>query len=126
MIVGSTRNLRVFAYPQPADLRRGFDGLSGLVTGALRRDPLSGDCFLFTNKSRTRAKVLLYDGTGLCLYHKRLEAGRFACLWERAGEGALELTLSELALFLEGSRAVGRIALSPPRIVPRGVELRNN
>ena len=126
MIVGSTRSLCVFAYPQPADLRRGFDGLSGLVTEALRRDPLSGDCILFTNRARTRAKVLLYDGTGLCLYHKRLEAGRFACLWESAGEAALELTLSELALFLEGSRAVGRIALSPPRIVPRGVELRNN
>ena len=43
MIVGSTRSLRVFAYPQPADLRRGFDGLSGLVTEALRRDPLSGE-----------------------------------------------------------------------------------
>lgn len=126
MIVGSTRGLRVFAYPEPADLRRGFDGLSGLVVESLRRDPLSGDCFLFTNKSRTRAKVLLYDGTGLCLYHKRLEAGRFACLWLREGETTLELTLSELALFLEGSRAVGRISLSPPAIVPRGVAFHNN
>lgn len=125
MIVGSTRGLRVFAYPEPADLRRGFDGLSGLVVESLRRDPLSGDCFLFTNKSRTRAKVLLYDGTGLCLYHKRLEAGRFACLWERGAE-TLELTLSELALFLEGCRAVGRIPLSPPAIAPRGVAFRNN
>lgn len=126
MIVGSTRGLRVFAYPEPADLRRGFDGLSGLVVESLQRDPLSGDCFLFTNKSRTRAKVLLYDGTGLCLYHKRLEAGRFACLWTTAGAATLELTLSELALFLEGSRAVGRIPLSPPAIVPRGVVFINN
>jgi transposase len=126
VIVGSTRSLRVFAYPEPADLRRGFDGLSGLVLESLRRDPLSGDCFLFTNRSRTRAKVLVYDGTGLCLYHKRLEVGRFACLWPPTGAATLELTLSELALYLEGSRAVGRVALSPPKIVPRGVEIINN
>jgi transposase len=125
VILGTTRSLRVFAYPEPADLRRGFDGLSGLVSEALGRDPLSGDCFLFTNRLRTRAKVLLYDGTGLCVYHKRLEAGRFACLWERPA-ATLELTVSELALFLEGSRAVGRIPLSPARIAPRGVAIRNN
>jgi transposase len=126
VILGTTRSLRVFAYPAAADLRRGFDGLSGLVVEALRRDPLSGDCFLFTNRTRTRAKVLVYDGTGLCVYHKRLETGRFACLWPATGAATLELTLSELALFLEGCRAVGRVALSPPRIVPRGVEIHNN
>ncbi len=118
MILG-TRSVRVFAYAAPVDLRKGFDGLYGLVVSQLGRDPLSGDCFLFTGRSRTRAKVLLYDGTGLCLYHKRLEAGRFAPLWEQAEAGALELTLSELALYLEGSRAVGRMRLSPAKILPR-------
>jgi len=126
MIFGTARSLRVFAYGAPADLRRGFDGLSRLVVESLHKDALSGDCFLFTNRARTRAKVLVYDGTGLCVYHKRLELGRFACLWERPGGGALELTPSELALYLEGSRAVGRIALSPAKISPRGVELHNN
>lgn len=118
MILG-TRSVRVFAYAAPVDLRKGFDGLYGLVVSQLGRDPLSGDCFLFTGRSRTRAKVLLYDGTGLCLYHKRLEQGRFAPLWEQAEAGALELTLSELTLYLEGSRAVGRMRLSPAKILPR-------
>ena len=115
-MIGSTRSLQVWAYPAPADLRKGFDGLYGLVVSELRRDPLSGDCFLFTNRKRTRAKVLLWDGTGLCIYMKRLEQGRFARLWRAAGEepaDTIELTMSELALFLEGSRIVGRVELSP-------------
>lgn len=115
-MIGSTRNLRVWAYPAPADLRKGYDGLYGLVVSELGRDPLSGDCFLFTNRVRTRAKVLVWDGTGLCIYQKRLERGRFASLWERAAaNGAIELTMSELALYLEGSRLAVRVALSPPR-----------
>jgi len=117
-VIGSSRRLRVFAYAAPVDLRKGFDGLSALVLRELGRDPLSGECFLFVSRHRTRAKVLVYDGTGLCLYHKRLEAGRFACLF---GEGAVELTMSELALYLEGSRAVGRVALSPAVVAPRAL-----
>ena len=112
-MIGSTRNLRVFAYGAPADLRKGFDGLAGLVQGEMGGDVLSGDCFLFTNRKRTRAKVFVWDGTGLCIYMKRLEEGRFACLWDQDGSGPVELTMSELALFLEGSRLVGRTALSP-------------
>ena len=57
-MIGSTRTLRVWAYPAAADLRKGFDGLCGLVTQR-RQDPLAGDCFLFVNRVRTRAKVLL-------------------------------------------------------------------
>lgn len=115
-MIGSTRSLRVFAYPAPADLRKGFDGLQGLVVRELGREVLSGDCYLFVNRTRTRAKVLVWDGTGLCIYMKRLERGRFARLWRGIGdEGAdtVELTMSELALFLEGSRMVGRVDLSP-------------
>jgi transposase len=121
-MIGSTRTLRVWAYPAPADLRAGFDGLAGLVTQRLRQDPLSGHCFLFTNRGRTRAKVLVWDGTGLCIYQKRLEQGRFAPLWTRDATGpAVELTMSELALFLEGARVVGRMPLSPTTVVPRAV-----
>lgn len=118
-MIGSTRNLHVFAYSSPADLRKGFDGLYGIVRSELQRDPLDGDCFLFVNRARSRAKVLLWDGTGLCIYMKRLEQGRFACLWEKAqSETSVELTMSELALFLEGSEQVGRISLSPSEIKP--------
>jgi transposase len=111
-MIGSTRVLRVWAYPAPADLRKGFDGLGALVRNPLGRELLSGDCFLFTNRPRTSCKVLLWDGTGLCVYHKRLEIGRFAVLW--GGQGAtVELTMSELSLYLEGCELVSRVKLSP-------------
>ena len=112
-MIGSTRQVAAWAYGAPADLRKGFDGLSALVSQALDRDPLSGDCYLFVNATRKRAKVLLWDGTGLCIYAKRLEQGRFACLWRDAAAGVVQLTMSELPLFLEGSALVGRVALSP-------------
>jgi transposase len=75
---------------------------------------------VFTNRTRRRAKVLLWDGTGLCIYAKRLEQGRFACLWrEPSPSSPLRLTMSELQLFLEGSALVGRVPLSPPSFVLR-------
>jgi transposase len=116
-VIGSTRQVTVWAYGGPADLRKGFDGLSGLVSQGLRQDPLSGDCYLFVNATRKRAKVLLWDGTGLCIYAKRLERGRFACLWREADARVVRLTMSELQLFLEGSTLVGRVPLSPPPFV---------
>ncbi len=112
-MIGSTRQLTVYAHALPTDMRKSFDTLSALVTQALRRDPLSGDLYLFTSKNRKRAKVLMWDGTGLCVYAKRLEQGRFACLWEKPGSRELRLTMSELQLFLEGSELVGRVRLSP-------------
>ena len=68
---------RYFWYRPPADLRKGADGLSGLVRGAMVRDPLSGDVFVFVNRLRTLVKVLRWDGTGFVLLSKRLEAGTF-------------------------------------------------
>jgi transposase len=93
-------------------MRKGFDGLFALVKHGLQRNPLSGDLFLFVNKPRTRAKVLYWDGTGLCVYAKRLEKGRFARLWEGSGAAA-HLTVTELRLFLEGSALIGKVRLSP-------------
>lgn len=116
-MIGSTRQLAVWAYGAPVDLRKGFDGLSGVVSQHLGQDPLSGDCYLFANRTRKRAKVLLWDGTGLCIYAKRLEQGRFACLWRDATARMMRLTMSELQLFLEGSSLVGRVALSPTPFV---------
>lgn len=120
-MIGSTRNLSVYAYGEPTDMRNGFDGLSALVQRGLGRDPLSGDLFLFVGRNRKRAKVLLWDGTGLCVYAKRLERGRFANLWRLPGS-PVYLTTSELQLFLEGSTLVGRVCLSPPAFVQKSVE----
>jgi transposase len=116
-VIGSTRQVAVWTYGAPADLRKGFDGLSALVNQRLAHDPLSGDCYLFVNATRKRAKVLLWDGTGLCIYAKRLERGRFACLWRDGEARSVRLTMSELQLFLEGSPVVGRVTLSPAPFV---------
>jgi len=107
-VLGLSRRVRVFAYRSPVDMRKSFNTLSALVLG-LGHDIIAGDAFVFVGKSRRRAKVLWFDGTGLCLLAKRLETGRFAMVWEQT-----ELTASELVLFLEGSQLVGRIRLSPP------------
>ena len=113
-MIGSTRQISVFACGAPTDMRKSFDSLHALVSQQLQRDALSGDMFLFVSKNRRRAKVLFWDGTGLCVLAKRLEKGRFAAPWEKKRGAVLEWTTSELALFLEGSALVGRVALSPP------------
>jgi transposase len=110
------RRVTVYAYGRPTDMRKGFDGLSALVTHDLARDPLSGEVFIFVSRDRVRTKVLHWDGTGLCVYAKRLERGRFACLWREDADPPIALTISELDLFLDGSALVGKIALSPPAI----------
>ena len=103
----------MFALDCPADMRKGFDGLFALATQALGRDVLAGDLFLFVGKTRRRAKVLFWDGTGLCIYAKRLERGRFTAPWGRLSGRPIQMTMSELSLFLEGSQLAGRMALSP-------------
>jgi transposase len=110
------RRVTVYAYARPTDMRKGFDGLSALVTQGLQRDPLNGDVYIFVSRDRVRTKVLHWDGTGLCVYAKRLERGRFAPLWRDEDETPITLTVSELDLFLDGSTMVGRIALSPPAL----------
>jgi transposase len=95
-------------------MRKSFDTLSALVANQLQRDLMSGDLFIFVGKDRKRAKVLYFDGTGLCLFAKRLERGQFATPWKGPMSKRLTLTLAELSLFLEGSEALGRVELSPP------------
>lgn len=115
-MIGASPNVRVFAYTEPVDMRKGFDGLFGLVKTHLGRDPLSGDLFVFVSRNRKRAKVLLWDGTGLCLYAKRLERGQFANLWSGPDKAEIELTAAELQLFMEGSLLVGKVPVSPQRM----------
>ncbi len=112
-MIGSALTRQVYAYAAPVDMRKGYDGLSAVVRESLGRDPLSGDLYLFVARNRIRAKVLLWDGTGLCVYAKRLEQGRFACLWRRREGELLALSQSELQLFLEGCELIGRRRLSP-------------
>lgn len=101
-MLGCTHAVQVWARACPTDLRLGYRGLSALVQNEFHRDVLGGDLFLFVNRRRNSAKVLLWDGSGLCIYSKRLSEGRFAQLWTRPPGGQpLRLDTTELNLFLE-------------------------
>ena len=84
------------------DMRKGSNGLYGLVRDQLMCDPLSGHLFLFSNAQRNRLKVIFWDGTGLWVCSKKLEKGRYR--WPVASEGQTKVTLSqeELAMLLGG------------------------
>ncbi len=82
-------------------MRKGFEGLHGLVRDELDRDPLSGHVFLFANKMRTRLKILFWDGSGLWVCAKRLEKGRFH--WPEASAGAsVTMRQEQLTMLLNG------------------------
>ena len=98
---------RIYVAAGATDMRKGFDGLFGLVKERLELDPLSGHLFLFCNASRTRLKALYWDGSGLWVCAKRLERGRFC--WPEAEEGAARVVISaeELTLLLGGIDLAG-------------------
>lgn len=95
-------SLRFFLYAHATDMRKSFDGLSGLVTSALTRDPTSGDVYVFLNRRRDRMKLLLWDRNGFWLFYKRLEQGTFQLPANLAEHASLELRYDELLLILEG------------------------
>lgn len=93
---------RVFLATGATDMRKSFNGLSGLVRSQLSGDPLSGDLFVFCNQHKNRLKILYFDTSGMWVFAKRLERGTFA--WPaRVEESArLELRHEELMLLLNG------------------------
>jgi hypothetical protein len=99
--------VRVFLCTKPTDMRKSFDGLFGMVREFLGQDPLSGHLFLFLNRRRDRAKILLWERDGLVIWYKRLEAGSFQSLDPTAktpmsGPAGLELSVTDLAMILGG------------------------
>ena len=94
-------------------MRCSFDGLYSTVCNAMGRSPLSGDLFVFVGKRRKHAKVLYWDGTGLCVFAKRLERGCFWAPWIKGSISDCRLTMNELQLFLEGSTLIGKMKISP-------------
>jgi transposase len=92
---------RLFLYRGPTDMRKGFDGLSGLVGEHFAESLFSGALFIFLNRQRDRVKILYWDRDGLALWHKRLERGKFQMPAEKDGQ-AVELTAAELTMLLEG------------------------
>jgi transposase len=92
---------RIFLCATPTDLRKSFDGLAALVTQGLGSDPLSGQWFVFRNKSGDRVKILLWEGDGYAIWYKRLEAGTFRFPQGTAG-ARIEIRAAELAMLLDG------------------------
>lgn len=92
--------VRIFLCTRPTDLRKGFDGLHGLVLEVVRQDPLSGDLFVFLNKRRDRLKLLVWEGDGWMILYKRLETGTFAP--PVGQEDSIALSSTQLALLLGG------------------------
>jgi transposase len=91
---------KIYLSLAPCDMRKGFDGLAAQVRNILLLDPFSGAVFLFRGKRGNRLKGLVWDGSGLCLYAKRLERSKF--VWPRSGDGAVRLSAAQLAMLIEG------------------------
>ena len=96
-------NTRVYLHLPPTDMRKSFDGLSGLIRSAFRADPLDGGWFLFFNRRRDRLKLLYWDRDGFAIWAKRLENGTFEPLRSvDAKATTLELDATQLLLLLNG------------------------
>ena len=97
---------RVFVAVEPVDMRKSFNGLHAAVETVLAQDILSGHLFLFTNRRKTRVKAIYWDGSGLVVYAKRLEHGRFG--WPVGPGPSRSLRPEELTVLLHGLEARSR------------------
>ena len=93
--------VRIFLCTRPTDMRKGFDGLTGLVQECFDQELLTGHLFLFLNRRRDRIKILYFDRDGLAIWYKRLEAGSFEIPRTSERDG-IELQGTQLALILSG------------------------
>jgi transposase len=101
-MLGLDRPVKVFLYGKPCDMRKGFNGLYGLVKSAMELNPVSGHLYVFINSQRNLIKVLYWDGDGLAIYYKRLERGTFKRPTARLNAPNSELLPEELYMILRG------------------------
>jgi transposase len=94
--------VRIFLCTQPADMRRGFDGLAQMVREFLGADPLSGHLFVFRSRRGDRVKLLYWDSDGLAIWYKRLEQGTFRFPVAPADRHGLEIRAADLTMLLDG------------------------
>jgi transposase len=94
--------IRFYLYTHPTDMRKSFDGLSGVITNHLLSDPLSGDVYLFINRRSDRIKLFVWGRDGWWIYYKRLEKGTFQIPLKDASSDSLELAYEDLLMLLEG------------------------
>jgi transposase len=93
-------NTQIWIVAGVTDMRRGFTGLSAMVQTTLQQSPLSGHVFVFRGRRGDVIKLLWHDGDGLCIFHKRLDSGRF--VWPKAESGSISLTRAQLSMLCEG------------------------
>ena len=96
-----TPQMRVLVATEPADFRKGIDGLARLCRSVLKEDPFSGCVFVFCNRSRKAVKILIYDGQGFWLCQKRLSKGKFN-FWPVANTVGKQLESYQLSVLLSG------------------------
>ncbi len=94
--------VQVFVALEPIDLRSGFERLAGLAQERLGYDARGGALFVFVGRRGTAAKVLFFDGTGLCLFHKRLDRGTFRVPTAAPGATHLEIDEATFETLLDG------------------------
>ena len=102
MMLSFSSHLKIFAYTRPADMRRGFAGLSAIIREEFEADPTDGSLFLFINKRRDRMKLLHFADGGFWLYYRLLEAGTFETLKATADSCRVQLDATELSMLLSG------------------------
>ena len=115
-----TPQMRILVAVEPADFRKGIDGLVRVSQDALAGDPFSGTVFVFRNRRGTALKILVYDGQGFWLCHKRLSVGRFR-YWPRSADAAANLEAHELAVLICAGDFEAARAPAPWRRVAAGV-----
>lgn len=93
---------RYHLYSHPTDMRKSFDGLSGIIRNELRGNPCSGDVFIFINRSRDKIKLLHWQGIGFTLYYKRLEEGSFELLEYDPQVGSITLSYAQIVMLVDG------------------------
>lgn len=99
-MIGPTGAVKVMVATKPVDFRKGAEGLAALVRDTMGADPFSGSVYVFRAKRTDRIKLIFWDGTGVCLYAKRLEDGEFR--WPKVQDGIMRLTAAQLSALLEG------------------------
>ena len=99
-MIGPTGAVRVLVATKPVDFRKGAEGLAALVRETMQADPFSGAVYVFRAKRADRVKLIYWDGTGVCLFGKRLEDGKVR--WPKAQDGVMRLSAAEFSALLEG------------------------
>lgn len=99
-MIGPTGTVRVMVAAKPVDFRKGAEGLAALVREAMAADPFSGTVYVFRARRADRVKLIYWDGSGVCLFAKRLEDGKFR--WPNIEDGVIRLTAAQLAALVEG------------------------